>query len=160
MEQLTNTSYFTDIPHSLSYSGRMSSIQNRRKSDDGDYEYMAWGEALRYYRERAGLSQDQLGRQMGHTMHTTIATWEARAQPIKSDYKIERLATILHAPVDDLALGRVLKVREPVRTYREQKVPFCNIYPLTIKQDFRSTFFWHINLHKAGEPPCCNRAAL
>lgn len=130
--QFSTMSALANKPDNSGYSRSMSSLPIRRTntSDDGDdrYTYMPFGKALRHYRERAGLSQKELAAMLGHTSHSTVAGWETRADCLSSDYQMERLAKAINAPLDDLALGRVIREEAAAATAEEAAIEAAALY--------------------------------
>lgn len=66
-----------------------------------------FGEALRYYRDRAGMKQATLAEQLGITQGM-LSRWENQREAPDNLYKLTRLAEILDVNLEDLREGRIV----------------------------------------------------
>lgn len=96
--------------------------------DNSEYTQKPFGKALRQLRKRRGLTQGQLAEAVGVAGHSTVATWELRADPIDDDEMLERLASVLGVPVDALAEGKVPTERVMAQAFDEAVGQVARIY--------------------------------
>ncbi len=101
MNQISSISRISNLGTALCYSVGMD-----QQGQDG-YEVRPFGEALKYLREQAGLTQGQLAEKLGMPNQSTLSTWESRATPPNKPFMLTKAADILGVPVDDLEAGRI-----------------------------------------------------
>lgn len=116
--QITQLSKMSTLPPALWYSPPMSSVL-RHQGDDGEYTQKPFGKALRQLRKRRNLTQGELAALVGVAGHSTVATWELRAEPIDDDEMMERLAAVLGVSVDSLAEGKVPTERVMAQAFEQ-----------------------------------------
>lgn len=111
MTQMTQLSpvarYDTPMPSTL----RKHQPDNDDGHNNDEWEYMPWGQALAYYRNRAGITQKGMAKAVGYKGASTAGTWEARHAPLNNDYLMKRLADLLDVDPDVLAEGRIPRHR-------------------------------------------------
>lgn len=116
----------------MGYSIAMSSILKHSNDDDGngdgEYTQRPFGKALRQLRKRRGLTQGELAALVGAAGHSTVATWEVRAEPIDDDEMMERLSTVLGVSVDWLAEGKVPTERAAARAFDDAVEELAGAY--------------------------------
>lgn len=119
MSQFTTMSRITNPSDIMGYNGVMSSLLRHHEGDDDGPEYTQkpFGKALRQLRKRRGLTQGQLAALVGAAGHSTVATWEMRADPLDDDEMMEELARVLGVSVDYLAEGKVPSVRAAAKAF-------------------------------------------
>jgi len=59
-----------------------------------------WGQAIRYHRERAGWTQDELAAKLGVT-HAAVSYWENGVRAPRDEYKLA-LAEVFGVPASAL----------------------------------------------------------
>jgi transcriptional regulator with XRE-family HTH domain len=69
-------------------------------------EIVSFGRALRFYRDRAKLTQVELADRV-HMRSTTLSNWEGRAEPPADFYAISEIAKVLGVDTADLMAGRI-----------------------------------------------------
>lgn len=83
-------------------------------SDNNDERLVGhFGQALRFYRRRAGLTQAQLAGKVG-VDQTTLSGWESRAESPRDPMALLQLADVLEVDDDDLRAGRIRRSEVPV----------------------------------------------
>lgn len=81
--------------------------------DDNDERLVGhFGQALRFYRKRAGLTQAQLAAKVD-VDQTTLSGWESRAEPPRDPMALMQLADVLHVVDEDLQAGRIRRSEVP-----------------------------------------------
>lgn len=85
----------------ISYTTVMSNSNNRN-----DVRYLPFGEALRYYREQAGIKQETLADMVG-IEQSTLSRWENQMSAPNKPFVLHQIADILRVDPDDLRAGRV-----------------------------------------------------
>ncbi len=87
---------------------------------DGEYQILPFGNALRFYRKRKGLRQEDLAEETGLSQ-TTLSTWEGRAEAPSDDFALSVISDVLEVSLDDLKAGRVTRDQkesgDPLREY-------------------------------------------
>lgn len=86
----------------LRYNMNMAGNASYAHDARGDF-----GEALRYYRDRAGLKQATLAEQLGITQGM-LSRWENQREAPDNLYKLTQIADILNVDLEDLRAGRIV----------------------------------------------------
>lgn len=73
-----------------------------------EYQILSFGAALRYYRKRAGYTQEQLASIL-NLSQGVLSKWEGQAEAPRDTFALAQMAEIFGVPIDDLESGRVPK---------------------------------------------------
>ena len=93
-------------------------------------EIVSFGRALRFYRDRSGLTQVELA-EMVPMRSTTLSNWEGRAEPPADFYAVSTIAKILKVDAQDLMAGRIWRPKvtvEPVNALTQLAIDLSRKY--------------------------------
>jgi transcriptional regulator with XRE-family HTH domain len=102
---------------------------------DGDYEVKPFGEALKYLRDRAKLTQRQIAAMMEMGNTSTLSDWERRIDAPNKPYELEKLAGILGWTLTISRLAGCLSPRQWsvswTTCYFRRPASTASVYPRT-----------------------------
>jgi transcriptional regulator with XRE-family HTH domain len=75
-------------------------------ADENGYQYLGFGQAVRFHRKRLKLSQAELAERVG-VGTSTVSWYERQRKPINDPFMVFELADALQTTPDDLREGRV-----------------------------------------------------